>query len=126
MKLSTLMVIKAIVCLVFGILFLLVPAPLMSLYGVTLDPGGAFVARLYGAALFGNLMLTWFAREDPGSEALRASVLALFVYDAIGFIVALVARLSGVINPLGWSVVALYLLLTLGFGYFQFVKPGAS
>jgi len=120
------MVIKAVVCLVFGILFVLAPGPLMSFYGVTLGSGGILVARLYGASLIGNLLLTWFARNDAGSEALRASILALFVYDAIGFVVALVAVLSGVMNTLGWAVVGLYLLLALGFGYFQFVKPSAS
>ena len=126
MKLKTMLVIKAIVCLVFGILFLLLPGPLMAFFGVTLGSGGIFVARLYGASLFGNLFLTWFARNDAGSEALQATVLALFVYDAIGFVVALLAVLSGVINTLGWAVVGLYLLLTLGFGYFQFMKPSDS
>jgi hypothetical protein len=126
MKLKTMLVIKAVVCLVFGILFLLIPGPLMAFFGVTLDPGGIFVARLYGASLIGNLFLTWFARNDSGSEALRASVLGLFVYDAIGFIVALMAVLSGIMNTLGWAVVGLYLLLTLGFGYFQFMKRSAS
>ena len=126
MKLSTLMVIKAIICLGFGIPMILVPAKLMSLYGVTLDPGGMFMARLYGATLFGNLMLTWFSKNDSGSEALRAAVLALFVYDGLGFIVALVAVLSGVMSAFGWSVVGIYLFFTLGFGYFRFVKPRAS
>jgi hypothetical protein len=126
MKLSTMMVIKAIVCLVFGILLLLVPGPLMAFWGVLLDPGGLFMARLYGASVVGNLFLTWFARNDKESGALRASVLALFVYDAIGFIVSLMAVLAGVMNPLGWVVVALYLFLALGFGYFQLFKPGTS
>jgi hypothetical protein len=126
MKLSTLMVVKAVVCLGFGILLLAIPGLLMSLYGVTLDQGGVLMARLYGASLLGNLLLTWFSRNDPGSEALRAAVLGLFVYDAVGLIVALVAVLSGVMNALGWSVVAIYLLLTVGYGYFQFVKPSKS
>jgi len=123
MKLSTLMVAKAVVCLVFGILLLGIPGVLMSLYGVSLDEGGIFMARLYGASLLGNLVLSWFSRNDPGSEALRAAVLGLFVYDAVGLIVALVAMLSGIMNVLGWSVVAICLLLTVGYGYFQFVKP---
>ena len=126
MKLSTLMVVKAIVCLGFGILLVAIPGLLMSLYGVTLDEGGILMARLYGASLLGNLMLTWLSRNDPGSEALRAAVLGLFVYDAVGLIVALVAVLSGVMNALGWSVVAIYLLFTVGYGYFQFVKPSES
>lgn len=123
MKLSNLMVVKAIVCLGFGILLVAIPGLLMSLYGVTLHEGGILMARLYGAALLGNLMLTWFSRTDPGSEALRAAVLGLFVYDAVGLIVALVATLTGVMNALGWSVVAIYLVFTVGYGYFQFVKP---
>lgn len=126
MKLSTLMVVKAVVCLGFGILLLAMPGPLMSLYGVTLDEGGNLMARLYGASLLGNLMLTWFSRNDPGSEALRAAVLGLFVYDAVGLIVALIAVFSGVMNALGWSVVAIYLVFTAGYGYFQFVKPSES
>lgn len=126
MKLSTLMVVKAIVCLGFGILLVAIPGLLMSLYGVTLGEGGILMARLYGASLLGNLMLTWFSRNDPGSEALRAAVLGLFVYDAVGLIVAVAAMLSGIMNPLGWSIVAIYLLFTVGYGYFQFVKPSES
>ena len=84
---------------------------------------GVFMARLYGASLIGNLLLTWFAKNDSGSEAQRASVLGLFVYDAIGFIVALMAVLAGIMNPLGWVIVGLLLFLALGFGYFQFAKP---
>lgn len=125
MKLRNLMIVKAIVCLGFGTLFLAIPGPLMSLYGVTLPEGGILMARLYGASLVGNLMLTWFSRNDTGSEALRAAVLGLFVYDAIGLIVAVVAMLSGVMNALGWSVVAIYLFFTAGYGYF-FVKPSES
>ena len=126
MKLRNLMVVKAIVCLGFGILFLAIPGQLMSLYGVKLQEGGELMARLYGASLVGNLMLTWFSRNDPGSEALRAAVLGLFVYDAVGLIVAVVAMLSGVMNPLGWSVVAIYLFFTVGYGYFYLVKPSES
>ena len=126
MRLNTLMVVKAVVCLAFGVLLLVIPGPLMSLYGVTLDDGGMLMARLYGASLLGNLMLTWFGRVDPGSEALRAAVLGLTVYDAAGLIVALIAMLSGVMNALGWSVVAIYLVFTAGFGYFQFVKPSPT
>jgi len=126
MKFSYLMVIKAIVCLVFGIPLLLVPGLLLSFYGITLGPGGVFMARVYGASLLGNLMLTWFARNAADSEARRAIVLDLFIYDAIGFVVALLVQLSGLMNVLGWSIVTIYLLVALGYGYFQFVKPGAS
>ena len=126
MRFKTLMVIKAVVCLFFGIAFVFLPGVLLSLFGITLSAGGMFTARIYGAALFGNLLLTWFARNTGDSDARRAIILDLLIYDAIGFIVALITRLTDVLNPLGWLVVAIYLFFTLGFGYFLIVKPGTS
>ena len=118
MKLKTMLIIKALVCLCLGIPILLVPNFIYSIFGATLAAGGVFAAREYGASMIGNLMLTWFARNSQESEARWAIVLALFVYDAIGFIVTLIAILSGAVNSLGWLIVVLYLFLALGFGYF--------
>jgi len=118
MKLKTLLIIKAIVCLCLGVPILLVPNFIYSIFGATLTAGGVFAAREYGASMMGNLMLTWFARNSQESDARWAIILALFVYDAIGVIVTLVAILSGALNLLAWLVVALYLFLALGFGYF--------
>ena len=118
MKLKTLLLIKAIVCLCLGLSILLVPNFIYSIFGATLAAGGVFAAREYGASMMGNLMLTWFARNSQESESRWAIVLALFVYDAIGFIVAMIAVLSGAVNSLGWLIVVLYLFLALGFGYF--------
>jgi len=126
MKLSVLMVINAIVAVLFGIAFVLAAGPLLLLYGITLSPGGAIVARLFGAALIGFAVILWFARNVKESEPRRAIVLGFFIEHVIGFIVALLGQLSGVVNNLGWSTVVIYLLLALGFGYFQFLKPSDS
>ena len=126
MKLKTLLIIKAIVCLCLGVPILLVPNFIYSIFGATLAAGGVFAAREYGASMIGNLMLTWFARNSQESDARWAIILALFVYDAIGVIVTLVAILAGALNPLAWLVVALYLFLALGFGYFLFSKRKPS
>ena len=118
MKLKTLLIIKAIVCLCLGLPILMVPNFVYSIFGATLAAGGVFAAREYGASIMGNLMLSWFARNSQESEARWAIILALFVYDAVGFVVSLIAILSGGINSLGWMVVVLYLFLAIGFGYF--------
>ena len=118
MKFKTLMVIKAVVCLFLGVPILLVPVFFYSLFGTSLNSGGVFAAREYGASLIGNLMVTWFARKASDSEALRAIILGLCIYDAIGFVVTLIAQLTGVLGPLGWFAVAIYLFFAVGFGYF--------
>jgi len=125
MKFRTLMIIKAVVCLSLGVPILLAPVFLYSLFGTDLTPGGEFAAREYGASLIGNLLLTWFARKAAASETRWAIALALCVYDAIGFIITLIAQLSGVLGPLGWLAVVIYLFFAVGFGYFVLQKKAA-
>jgi hypothetical protein len=123
MTFKNLMVIKAVVCLGFGILLLAIPDKLLSLFGASLGDGGMFTAREYASALFGNLFLCWFARNAEESDARRAIILALFVYDLIAFGMTTITVISGVLNPLGWAIVLIYLFFTLGFGYFLIRSP---
>ena len=126
MKLSTWLTIAAVVAVVFGLAFVLVTGPLLSFYGVTLDKAGTLVAQLFGAALIGFAVLNWFARGVTDREARQAIVLANLASDTVGFVMALIGQLAGVANALGWSTVAIYLLLALGFAYFQFMKPSTA
>ncbi len=126
MKLGTLMVINTVLAALYGLAFVLVPTQLISLYGLTVDAPLRYTGQLFGAALISFAVLTWSARNAPDSEARRSIVLALFIGDALGFILALVGQLGGVVNALGWTTVAVYLLLAVGFGYFQFLKPAST
>jgi hypothetical protein len=126
MKFKNLMVIKALVSLAFGILLLAIPDILLSLFGATLGAGGMYTAREYSAALFGNVFLCWFAKNAAESDARKAIIVALFVYDLIGFIVTTITVIVGILNPLGWLIVFVYLFFTLGFGYYLFKPPLAK
>jgi hypothetical protein len=126
MNFKKLMVLKAVVCLVFGILLIAVPDSLLSIFGAVLGAAGMFTAREYGAALFGNLFLCWYARDAEESGARRAVILALFVYDLIGFIVTIFTVIAGVLNLLGLLIAFVYLFFTLGFGYFMVKVPVAE
>jgi hypothetical protein len=126
MKLKTLMIINTIVAIVFGVTFVIVPAQVYSLYGITADEQLVYMGRLFGSALIGFALLTWLARNATHSDARWAIIYALFTADCVGFIVALIGQVSNVVNTLGWSTVAIYLLLALGFGYFQFIKTSSK
>ena len=126
MSFKNLMIIKAIVCLTFGIMLLAIPDMLISIFGATLGGGGMFTAREYGSSLFGNLFLCWFARNAEESDARRAIILALFVYDLIAFIMTAITVISEILNPLGWLIAFVYLFFTLGFGYFLVKPPEAK
>ena len=125
MKLSTLMVINTVISAVFGIAFVLIPWQVLSLYGVQPNPTLNFVGQLFGVSLVTFAVLTWSARNATVSDARNAIVLAFFIGDSLGFIIALIAQLGGVVNTLGWLTVAIYLILALGFGYFHFAKSSS-
>ena len=72
-----------------------------------------FTAREYGAALLGNTCLCWIARNAADSVSTKAIIVALFVYDFIGFVMIKIIVISGILNPLGWLVVFVYLYFTL-------------
>lgn len=126
MTFRNLMIISVILALGFGIAFVLIPAPLGSLYGLRLTPAGIVMARLFGVELGGYGVLAWLVRHAVDSELRRAILLAFFITDVAGFLVSFVIQLSGLMNPLGWMIVGIYLMFATGFGYFRFVKPTDS
>jgi len=118
MNFKTLMIIKAVVCLVLGIPILVVPRLFFGLFDVTLDAAGVFPAWEFGAFLLGSSHLVWFGRKAEESNAKRAIVTGMMIYNAIGFIVTLIAVLTDVMNALGWSLVVVHLFFAIGFGSF--------
>jgi len=127
MKLNILMVIKAIVVFVYGIVFILIPKTGMSYYALDLNDGGALMTQFFGASFILLGIVLWSARNAARSEVtLQALLLAVFIGDLIGFVIALLSMLDGVMNALGWGNVILYLLLAIGFGYFRFAKQTES
>jgi hypothetical protein len=126
MKLGTLFLINSIIAVLFGLLFVLIPAVGLSWYGIQLSVAGNFIARLMGAAFLGFGVISWLVRNSAGSDEARSIALGFFVADIIGFLFSLIYQLQGVANGLGWTTVALYLLLSLGFGYFYWMRPSTT
>ena len=123
MRLSSLLVIAAVIGAVFGIGFVVASGPLLSIYGITLDNAGTLVAQLFGGALISLAVINWFARNVTDPEARQAIVFGNLAGDIVGFVVILLGQLAGIANAIGWSSVAIYLLLALGFAYVQFMQP---
>ena len=123
MKLSNLLVVAAVIGAVFGVGFVVASGPVLAIYGITLDKAGTLVAQLFGALLIGLAVVNWFARNVTDPEAQRAVVLGNLVGDVVGFVVILIGQLAGIANAVGWSSIAIYLLLALGFAYVQFMQP---
>ena len=122
MRLSNLLVVAAAIAAIFGVALVVVPGPLLAIYAMTVDKTGTVVAQLFGSVLIGFAVLNWFARNVTDPEARRAVVLGNLAGTVVGFVVILLGQLAGVANALGWSNVAIYLLLALAWAYVQFVQ----
>ena len=120
------MAIAAVIAFIFGLSFILVPSQLLSMYGETLGITGQWVARYLGSAFIGIGVVNWFARNAAYNGAMRAIVLGTFVLAITGLIVAVLDLINGAGNALSWLTIAVYVFLTLGFGYFQFTKPESA
>ncbi len=124
MNLRMVYTINTVLGLFFGLAFILVPDTLLDFYGITLDEAGLMVARLLGAAYCGYGVLSWFIRGHSDSPAGVAATTGIFATYVLGLIVAIIGQLGGVTNALGWSTVAIFLLMSVGFGYYRFMNQG--
>lgn len=117
MTYRSLLIIKAIVSVFFGLILLIAPGTLLRLMGTELGSGGLYMAREYGAALMGIFLLTWLAKNVTATDARKAILIQVLVYDAIGMIVTFYVVLTAVLNALGWGIVGVYLFFTVAAGY---------
>lgn len=83
------------------------------------------MSRFFGAALVNLGLAVYLLRDTRDIVVQRGLVLAGVVGSAAGAAVALIGQLGGVVNPLGWSTVAIYALLFLGYASFLRAQPRA-
>ena len=124
MRLNTLLLIAGVLALVFGLSFLLVPGAVLPLYGIEAAAGTILMSRFFGVALVNLGLAVYLLRDVREATAQRGLVLAGVVGSAAGLAVAMMAQFGGLVNAMGWSTVAIYGLLLLG--YASHLRAGPS
>jgi hypothetical protein len=116
MPFTSLFSLYAVVTGLFAIALLVVPNPLMGLYGApALDTLQLILSRFIGALFAGLAVMTWTGRGSEVGRARNAMVLGLTVLNGLSAVIAVVAALSGVFNALAWGQAALYAVFTVLF-----------
>jgi len=126
MRLGTLLRLAGILALAFGIGFLFAPARVLSMYGVAAEPTVVLMARFFGSALVQLGLVFYLIRDVSDPTTRRGVVIGSFLGSLAGFVVSLTAQFWGLMNSFGWSTVAIYGLLLLGYGSFVFGRPQAT
>jgi hypothetical protein len=122
MNLRTFVTIAAIVALVYALGLILMPAFMAATYGFGTSASEILLTRFFGVELLVLGVIYWLAKDFTGANA-RPLITGSLIGNSVGTVFALMGTLNGVMNSLGWSAVAVYLLLALGFAYFQFMAP---
>lgn len=123
MKSSVFAIILTILSAFYGLCLLLIPVKFVSTYDITLTASGIYFARSVGAALLGFAILFWSNRNVPFSDRSWQSLLAAtFLSQAIDAVIAVRELMNGQGNSLGWTTVAVNVLVSLTSLYFLLQK----
>jgi hypothetical protein len=122
MTVKTFFTIIAVLALVHGVGFVLIPEQVAASYGMASSAATLLMARLFGAALVGLALIFWFAR-DGSSESVRAVFIATIVGNTAGLIVVAMGTIAGTLNAMGWVAALIYLFGAAGSGYFLMARP---
>jgi len=122
MNLRTFLTIAAVVALGYALGLILMPAFMATTYGFGTSASEILLARYFGVELLVLGVINWMAKDFSAANA-RPIITGSLIGNAVGAYFALMGTLGGVMNSVGWSAVAVYLLLALGFAYFQFMAP---
>lgn len=122
-------IINAIVAVLFGLGFLVVPSMVIEQFGVDDYASTRLVAQFFGTAMVALGLLLWFTKDVIEAGTQRGMAIALLIGAVAGLIVTFVGMTSRVMRSNGWLVMVIYLLFGLGYAYLLFLKresPPAS
>ncbi len=122
MQSSLFLAIVAIIFAIFGIGLLVAPSEFMAVYGLSFNAAGVLIARVFGTVVIGQAIIYWAARNAGWSDLLQAVLYAGVISNALDVILAYYGISIGVLNSMGWALVVLHALFTIGFAYFAFGK----
>jgi hypothetical protein len=121
MTIKTFFTIIAVLALVHGVGFVLVPEQVAASYGMATSASTVLMARLFGAALLGLGLIFWSAR-DGSLESVRGVFIAIIIGNTVGLIVIVMGTTSGTLNSMGWVAALIYLFGAAGSGYFMMTR----
>ena len=113
MSLKTVFILITISAGFYAIASILIPTTMLSWYGPIYTDSLVMMTRFFGVALLAIALITFFLKDVQLTKNIRSVVLAIMISDAVGFFVALWAKMTNIVNNLGWLNVAIYGFFTI-------------
>jgi hypothetical protein len=110
-----------------SLMLIFAPELVLARFAVEPSAGALMLGQLYGAALFGTAMTTWFARTMLlGGIYGRSIVVGGFAHALVGVFALFHTLRASPGNAYVWGASAIYAVLALWFGALMFGPGPAS
>ena len=76
--------ITAILAVLYGLGFVLVPGSMVALYGGPPEPHVTLNIQFFGSALLALAVIAWFAKDFRDRDAARGVLIGIVVTDVVG------------------------------------------
>ena len=93
MKVKPAFIFCAVMMVIFGLLFVIIPAIALSLFDISLSAEGIAMVRLFGASLVGYAVMLWLSKGDMPSEARRHMILGETTHSAIATVILFISMI---------------------------------
>jgi hypothetical protein len=117
--------IAAVVAILYGAAFLLIPVQASLIFSSFAEPRAVLYLRFCGAAILAWGLIVWFARDFHDWPAVRSVLIASVVGLAINLIINITATLEGWLNSNAWGSTVVLGLLLIG-GVYQLATGAAG
>ena len=125
MSYKVLFVLNALVALVFGVAFLVVPTRSLEFFGTETYEATVLMTQFFGTGLISAGLLLWSVRDVADTKIQRGIGWAQLISLIVGLVVNVIgiSPASGVIRLNGWITVIVYVVLALCYAFMLFMKP---
>ena len=123
MNYRILFLINALIAVLLGLGFLVVPSRLLGQLGVDEYAATKLLSQFFGTAMLGLGLLLWFVKDVTEGNLQKGMGIALLIGTAAGLIITVTGTTSGILRANWWVAMVVYAILGLAYAYLVFLKP---
>ena len=123
MNYRIMLLVNALIAVLLGLGFLIVPNRILTQFGVDGYAATKLISQFFGTAMLGLGLLLWFAKDVTDANLQKGMGIALLVGAVAGLFITVTGTTSGVLRANWWMALVVYAILGLAYGYLLFQKP---
>lgn len=127
MNYRIMLILNAIVVVLFGAFFLIMPQTALAQFGADVYVSTLMLARFFGGAMLMSGIFIWFLKDVFDQKTQKSLEMAMLAGSVGGFILSLIGMTSiGVIRTNGWILLVITIVFSMCYVFLLFLLPQTS